>query len=112
MPLMPQPSRARWRLKCAIDAQMGVPCTDTNSVDYRAKQFAAQNAFCNAGDTSYPGSQCAAPTDRNLAIGQRRLLAPTRSVPQLASSSQRTWQKCLVCPLSTYPRQQLPKFKF
>ena len=24
-----------------------------------AKQFAAQNAFCNAGDTSYPGSRCA-----------------------------------------------------
>src|SRR6516162_2248607 len=47
-----------WRLKCTIDAQKGVPCTDTNSVDYRAKQFAAQNAFCNAGDTSYPGSQC------------------------------------------------------
>ena len=26
---------------------------------YRGKQFAAQNAFCNAGDTSYPGSNCA-----------------------------------------------------
>jgi Putative Flp pilus-assembly TadE/G-like len=52
-----------WRLKCSIIAQTDVtsPCTDTNSVDYRAKQFAAQNAFCNAGDTSYPGSQCAAP---------------------------------------------------
>jgi Putative Flp pilus-assembly TadE/G-like len=46
------------RLKCGNDAQKGVPCTDTNSVDYRAKQFAAQNSFCNAGDTSYPGSQC------------------------------------------------------
>jgi Flp pilus assembly protein TadG len=34
-------------------------CTDTSSVDYRGKQFAAQNAFCNAGDTSYPGSRCA-----------------------------------------------------
>jgi hypothetical protein len=52
-----------WRLKCSIIAQTDVtsPCTDTNSVDYRAKQFAAQNAFCNAGDTSYPGSRCAAP---------------------------------------------------
>jgi hypothetical protein len=49
-----------WRLKCSIVAQTDVtsPCTDTNSVDYRAKQFAAQNAFCNAGDTSYPGSRC------------------------------------------------------
>jgi putative Flp pilus-assembly TadE/G-like protein len=52
-----------WRLKCSIIAQTDVnsPCTDTNSVDYRAKQFAAKNAFCNASDTSYPGSQCAAP---------------------------------------------------
>jgi Flp pilus assembly protein TadG len=47
-----------WRLICD---QRG-SCTDANSVDYRAKQFAAQNAFCNTGDnTSYPGGQCAAP---------------------------------------------------
>ena len=45
-------------------------------------------------------------SDRSLS------LAPTRFVPLLASSSQRTWQQCLVCPLSTYARQQLPKFKF
>jgi hypothetical protein len=44
------------RLKCSIDAS----CTDANSVDYRSRQFAAQNAFCNAGDTSYPGSRCVA----------------------------------------------------
>ena len=25
------------------------------------RQFAAQNAFCNAGDTSYPGSKCTSP---------------------------------------------------
>jgi Flp pilus assembly protein TadG len=44
-----------WRLICT---QRG-SCTDTNSVDYRGKQFAAQNAFCNAGDaTAYPGRQC------------------------------------------------------
>jgi hypothetical protein len=36
-------------------------CTaDTQSMDYRGKQFAAQNAFCNGGDTSYPGSHCGA----------------------------------------------------
>jgi Flp pilus assembly protein TadG len=34
------------------------PCAVTQTVDYRAKQAAAQNAFCNAGSTSYPGSQC------------------------------------------------------
>ena len=56
-----------WSLVCSINAQKGVPCTDTN-VDYRAKQFAAQNAFCNAGDTSYPGSHCATyASGRNLA---------------------------------------------
>jgi Flp pilus assembly protein TadG len=47
------------RLACSIAGQTGVGCTDTNSVDYRGKEFAAQNAFCNAGDTTaYPGSQC------------------------------------------------------
>ncbi|MGY3343743.1 Flp pilus assembly protein TadG [Bradyrhizobium sp. USDA 4472] len=35
------------------------PCAVTQTVDYRAKQAAAQNAFCNAGGTAYPGSQCA-----------------------------------------------------
>jgi Flp pilus assembly protein TadG len=34
------------------------PCAVTQTVDYRGKQSAAQNAFCNAGGTSYPGSQC------------------------------------------------------
>lgn len=34
------------------------PCVVTQTVDYRAKQAAAQNAFCRAGGTSYPGSQC------------------------------------------------------
>src|SRR6516165_5904434 len=33
------------KLACSITAQTGVDCTDTNSVDYRGKQFAAQNAF-------------------------------------------------------------------
>src|SRR5437868_921521 len=44
------------QLACTLAA----PCTVTNTVDYRAKQFAAQNAFCNVGDTSYPGSNCIA----------------------------------------------------
>src|SRR4029077_6099885 len=41
--------------ECSFD---GASCTDTNSVDSRAKQFAAQNAFCNAGDTAYAGARC------------------------------------------------------
>ena len=45
-------------LKLACDN--AAPCADTQSVVYRGKEFAAQNAFCNAGDaTSYPGRQCA-----------------------------------------------------
>ncbi|RXT54081.1 pilus assembly protein TadG-related protein [Bradyrhizobium betae] len=36
------------------------PCAVTQTVDYRAKQAAAANAFCNAGGTAYPGSQCGA----------------------------------------------------
>jgi hypothetical protein len=47
------------RLACTINGASST-CNDTNTtVDYRGKQFAAQNAFCNAGDTSYPGSRCA-----------------------------------------------------
>ncbi|MGY4320578.1 pilus assembly protein TadG-related protein [Bradyrhizobium sp. JR3.5] len=45
------------RLACSLGS---LTCADTQSVDYRGKQFAAQNAFCNSGDTSYPGSICAA----------------------------------------------------
>ena len=37
----------------------GTSCSASNTVDYRGKQFAAQNTFCNSGDTSYPGSKCA-----------------------------------------------------
>lgn len=33
-------------------------CSATNTVDYRGKEFAAQNGFCNTGDISYPGAQC------------------------------------------------------
>jgi len=44
------------RLACSLAPS----CTDANSVDYRGKEFAAQNAFCNGGGTSYPGSKCPA----------------------------------------------------
>lgn len=37
----------------------GTSCSVSNTVVYRGKQFAAQNTFCNSGDTSYPGSKCA-----------------------------------------------------
>ena len=42
------------KLACSL---AGSSCTDAQSVTYRGKQFAAQNGFCNAGDTSYPGAR-------------------------------------------------------
>src|SRR5206468_10927191 len=40
-------------LACTLS---GGSCDNTHTVDYRGKQFAAQNAFCASGDaTSYPG---------------------------------------------------------
>ncbi|MGY4258882.1 Flp pilus assembly protein TadG [Bradyrhizobium sp. USDA 4516] len=36
----------------------GSTCTATGTVDSRGKQSAAQNTFCNSGDTSYVGSKC------------------------------------------------------
>jgi hypothetical protein len=45
------------RLACTLGA---IPCADTQTVDYRGKEFAAQNYFCNSGDsTAYPGRRCA-----------------------------------------------------
>jgi Flp pilus assembly protein TadG len=43
------------RLECTLAGS----CADTQTVAYRGKEFAAQGGFCNSGDTSYPGSQCA-----------------------------------------------------
>ncbi|WP_194469378.1 pilus assembly protein TadG-related protein [Bradyrhizobium sp. CCBAU 51753] len=47
-------------LKVACDnaPQPGVTCNNSQPYDYRGKQAAAQNSFCNTGDTSYPGSKC------------------------------------------------------
>ncbi|MDH2348683.1 pilus assembly protein TadG-related protein [Bradyrhizobium sp. SSUT77] len=44
------------RLACSVAG--GVGCDTAQDYVYRGKQFAAQNSFCNAGDTSYPGSRC------------------------------------------------------
>jgi len=35
-------------------------CDAAQTYVHRGKEFAAQNGFCNAGDTSYPGSTCVA----------------------------------------------------
>jgi hypothetical protein len=52
--------------------------SDSQTYDYRGKQFAAQNAFCNAGDTSYPGSTCTSPptgTTRTVQIDRGNFAA-------------------------------------
>src|SRR4051794_26289054 len=61
----------KWHAQNAADSAAmagGLPITintanvngliDSQPYDYRGKQFAAQNSFCNAGDTGYPGSKC------------------------------------------------------
>jgi Flp pilus assembly protein TadG len=51
-------------LACTI---AGSSCTtETHTVAYRGKEYAAQNAFCNAGDTSYPNSKCSTSLPKNV----------------------------------------------
>ena len=50
------------RLECTLAGS----CLDTQSVAYRGKENAAQNAFCNAGDTSYPNSLCSTSLGKNV----------------------------------------------
>jgi hypothetical protein len=61
-------------------------CADTtagaNGYIYRGKEFAAQNGFCNAGDTSYPGSRCPSGTSQLVTI------APIGSTEVQATVSQ------------------------
>lgn len=47
------------RLACDNAPKPGTTCSNTQTVDWRGKQVAAQNSFCNSGDTSYPGATCA-----------------------------------------------------
>src|SRR4051794_2431422 len=56
------------RLACT---RSGGSCDTAQNVDYRGKQFAAQNAFCTSGDsTAYPRRACAAslPTGISQAV--------------------------------------------
>ncbi|WP_083714932.1 pilus assembly protein TadG-related protein [Bradyrhizobium brasilense] len=48
----------------ALQVACGTSCTGT--VDSRGKQSAAQNTFCNSGDTSYPGSKCSTSLPSNV----------------------------------------------
>ena len=45
------------KLACTLSPST---CSDAQTLDYRGKEFAAQNSFCAGGDTTtYPGSKCA-----------------------------------------------------
>ncbi|WGR92965.1 pilus assembly protein TadG-related protein [Bradyrhizobium sp. ISRA435] len=44
-------------LACSLSSATA-SCDTTQTYDYRGKQFAAQNGFCNSGDSSYVGATC------------------------------------------------------
>jgi Flp pilus assembly protein TadG len=52
-------------LTIAIQNAANPAISDSQTYDYRGRQFAAQNAFCNGGSTSYPGSKCASSLPTN-----------------------------------------------
>lgn len=52
-------------------------CDTTQDYVYRAKQSAAQNGFCNASATSYPGSQCS--TSLPTGVSQTVTITPLAS---------------------------------
>jgi hypothetical protein len=58
-------------LACSLSSST---CVETQTLDYRGKEFAAQNAFCNGSDTAYPNSKCAtslpAGTSQTVTIAQ------------------------------------------
>jgi hypothetical protein len=67
-------------LACTLS---GSSCTDAYDYAYRGKEFAAQNNFCNAGDTSYPGANCPAllpsGTSQSVRIERGTWVSPTWS---------------------------------
>jgi Flp pilus assembly protein TadG len=44
------------RVACSISGSSS--CDTAHDYVFRGKQFAAQNSFCNSGDSSYPGAMC------------------------------------------------------
>jgi Flp pilus assembly protein TadG len=84
------------RLACSIS---GSSTCDTQDYVYRGKQFAAQNAFCNAGDSSYSGSNCATlPTGTTQTV---QIDMPTGSSVRAIVSQQQPAYLAAVLGLST-----------
>jgi Putative Flp pilus-assembly TadE/G-like len=80
-------------LACSISGSSN--CDTAHDYVYRGKQFAAQNRFCNAGDSSYPGSNCASlPTGTSQSV-QIDQPTPTR-VRAIVSQQQRTYLAALL----------------
>jgi Putative Flp pilus-assembly TadE/G-like len=81
-------------LTIAIQNTSNPAISDSQTYDYRGKQFAAQNAFCNAGDTSYPGSQCATTlptrTSQTVQIDRGTYASPTWTTAAGGSSVRAT----------------------
>jgi Putative Flp pilus-assembly TadE/G-like/Putative Tad-like Flp pilus-assembly len=76
-------------------------CTDQTSktLDYRAKQFASQNAFCDAADTtSYPGSKC---TSHPSGISQAVTVSVAGNIVQATVSQQQPAYLAKILGLST-----------
>jgi hypothetical protein len=87
-------------LTVAIKNANNSAISDSQTYDYRGRQFAAQNAFCNGGDTSYPGSNCASslPTNTTQTV---QIDQPTSSRVRAIVSQQQPAYLAAVLGLST-----------
>ena len=75
-------------------------------MDYRGKEFAAQNTFCNAGDsTAYPGRQCAASLPAGIS---QAVLIDIYDCDNVARSRRR--QQAAVTPIGATVSQQQPAY--
>ena len=84
------------RLACSISGSSN--CDTAQDYVYRGKQFAAQNAFCNAGDSSYPGSNCATRFRQVRRRPCRSISRPAVRVRAIVSQQQPAYlAECLVC---------------
>ena len=88
----------------AYSGALWVACSDPTKCDkaqdyvYRGKQFAARNAFCNAGDSSIRAPIVPLRFRQVRRRPCRSISRPAIAfVPLLASTSQDICQECLVC---------------
>lgn len=93
------------RLECTTVANAGgATCTDGQSVEYRTRQFAAQNTFCDGSDTnssSYPGSRC--PTSLTSGISRNVTVAVSATQVQATVTQTQPAYLARVLGFSTVP---------